>query len=127
MKLRIKGNSVRLRLTQSEVDQFNQKGFFEQRCIFGPAENQQLTYRIEKKDGILDLAADFNLGTVVVFIPTEMGENWAATEEVGMENQQPLSGEDSMRMLIEKDFQCLKPRPEEDESDNYPNPEALHL
>lgn len=127
MKLRIKGNSVRLRLTQTEVDQFNQKGYFEEICVFGPVENQQLTYRLEKKDDISDLSADFISGKVVVYIPSEVGENWASTEEVGMENHQPLPGEDSMRILVEKDFQCLKPRPDEDESDNFPNPEALHL
>ncbi len=127
MKIRIKENSVRLRLTQNEVDEFNRNGHYEQRCCFGPSPTGQLTYGLTKKEGISELSAHFESGNIKVYVPASMGEKWATTEEVGMENHQGLHDGSKLRILVEKDFQCLKPRPEEDETDNFPHPEAVQM
>jgi hypothetical protein len=51
-------------------------------------------------------------------------KTWAHSNQVGLQKDQFLSEEKSLKILIEKDLQCLTARPDEDESDNYPHPDA---
>jgi hypothetical protein len=44
MKIRIKGNSIRLRLTQSEVGQFVQEWIIKEQIQFGLKQNDTLEY-----------------------------------------------------------------------------------
>lgn len=116
MKIRIKGNSLRLRLTQTEVSKFNDEGIVSDSIDFG---NRQLIYSLQKGD-IEEIKADFNGEFITVCVPSILGSDWASSNQVGMQSKEgePLS------VLIEKDFQCLKARPDEDESDLYNNPLA---
>ena len=52
-----------------------------------------------------------------MFVPIEIANQWTDSEEISLEGN---DGE--LRLLIEKDFVCLKPRKDEDESDNFPHP-----
>ena len=47
-------------------------------------------------------------------------EEWANSDRVSLVNK----SENGISVLIEKDFQCLHKRPDEDESQNFPNPLA---
>jgi hypothetical protein len=123
MKLRIKGNSIRLRLSQSEVEEFNSSGFFEETTRLGTATNDVFYYRLQKSE-VLNIAAKLEDRRILVDIPTEMAGQWALSDQVGMEHYQETGRSEQLRILIEKDFQCLKPRAGEDESDNFPNSEA---
>jgi len=125
MKIRIRGNSVRLRLTQSEIDSFNQNGFFEQSCHFGAQTDNSFVYRLEKKVNLQQAEAQMTNGAITVYLPYEKATSWAESDQVGIEHVKKISDSDELRILVEKDFQCLKPRMEEDESDNFPNPQAL--
>jgi len=51
-----------------------------------------------------------------------LGQVWANSERVGLNHEQKVNGEASLTIVIEKDFQCLEPRPNEDQSDSFPNP-----
>ena len=46
MKIRIKGNSVRVRLTRSEVDHFAETGYLEESTEFG---NSHFLYALQSK------------------------------------------------------------------------------
>lgn len=117
MKLRIKDNSIRFRLTKSEVAELAQNGKFESSTQFV---NQKLTYVVESTtDKIITSSYDQN--RITVFIPKETLENWAASETVSLENTVEENAND-LKILIEKDFACLTERAGEDETDNYPNP-----
>jgi hypothetical protein len=54
-----------------------------------------------------------------------MAKDWCNTELVSLQAEQLVgdSGE-MLSILVEKDFSCLMDRKGEDESDNYPNPNA---
>ncbi len=123
MKIRIQGNSLRLRLSQSEVAKFNDTGEVSDGINFGPSSPVSLTYKLEQAD-LPQMSVVFVDNCINVYVPSEQGITWASSEhEVGMEHIQrfPETG-DSLRILIEKDFKCLADRPGEDESDNFPNP-----
>ena len=47
-----------------------------------------------------------------------------ATRQVGIEHNQSIGDESALRILVEKDFRCLQPRSDDDESDNFPNQNA---
>ena len=118
MKIRIKGNTVRLRLSKTEVDDFGANGFIEESTQFGP--DSKLAYSIRKAD-CKELQASFNQNKIEISVPENLATDWVNTEMVGLDNH---NGDDSaLQILIEKDFACLKERVGEDESDMFPHPE----
>jgi hypothetical protein len=117
MKIRIKGNSLRYRLTRSDVNTIIKEGRLEEHTEFG---NQTLAYALQTIPGY-DLSAEFNDNTITLFVPHSMIEQLANTDEVGFENEQG-----KLFLLVEKDFTCLD-NVAEDQSDNYPNPLAEKL
>lgn len=112
MKIRIKGNSLRYRLTKSDIERFFKDGYIEECISFG---NQKLTYALQRcEEG--ELKADLNDQKIVLDVPADMAMEWATTDRVGFENSNG-----ALYLLIEKDFKCLD-IVAEDQSDNYPNP-----
>jgi hypothetical protein len=118
MKLRLRGNSLRLRLTQSELKEVAERGSVADAVAFGP--RTKLTYRLEvSADGAL--RASFTEHEIRVLLPRPALERWLAPAEVGVRAEQPLGGGEMLSILVEKDFQCLAPG-EENQSDFFPNP-----
>jgi hypothetical protein len=112
MKIRIKGNSVRYRLTQSEVTQLWEKGHWEEQTQFA---SKTFLYAIEIQHAD-DLSADFTDNRITLYMPKVMVDELHDTDKVGFDG---WSG--PVRLLIEKDFACID-NTEEDQSDHYPNP-----
>jgi hypothetical protein len=112
MKIRIKGNSLRYRLTQSEVVKVWREGLLEEQTKLIP---ETFIYAIKVGD-TEQLSAEFTGNKIILHISKAMIEELHDTQRVGFDG---WSG--SVRLLIEKDFTCLD-NTEEDQSDNYPNP-----
>ena len=122
MKIRIKGNTVRLRLTQTEVKDFGMKGLVEEHTHFGTSDDAKLTYSLVKAD-CKELEASFDQNKIEVKVPQNLATVWVNTELVGLDNHGTQQNDDALKILIEKDFACLKERVGEDESDMFPHPE----
>jgi uncharacterized protein DUF7009 len=120
MKIRIKGNSLRIRLTRPEVDFFGTGGYLEEKTNFGKT---ALTYALKSKTGITELSADFSDNKITMFIPEQFAKKWITTEKVGYENEMEIGDGKKLFLLLEKDFKCLD-NTTEDQSDNYENPLA---
>ena len=112
MKIRIKDNSVRIRLTQSEVNELYQEGTILSRTEFL---EQSFVYAVERAD-LPELSVEFIENKITLKIPASLLEQLYATDIVGFEG---VSGK--VKLLLEKDFVCLD-NTLEDQSDNYPNP-----
>ncbi|MCB0520481.1 MAG: hypothetical protein H6577_04965 [Lewinellaceae bacterium] len=121
MKLRIQGNSIRLRLSQGEVQAFGETGKVEDSIAFGTSPGQRITYVLEL-GSIEKPTADFTGNQIKVSLPNKMGLAWATTDEVGIDFDMAIEDGHVLRILVEKDFKCLTDRAGEDESDNFPNP-----
>ncbi len=121
MKLRMRGDSVRLRLTRTEVKGLVDSGTVEEVTRFpgGTA----LRYRLAARAGIEAIGASFADGTLTVFLPAATARHWAESDEVGIRAALPFA-ERELSVLIEKDFPCLTGRPGEDDSDSFPTAEA---
>ncbi|AKK73965.1 hypothetical protein OK18_16370 [Chryseobacterium gallinarum] len=113
MKIRIKDNSVRFRLTQSEVSELGEKGMV---SSFTQFVDRPFIYTIEKTQDEA-LSAAFIENKIVMKIPETMVNALVSTDTVGFDGQ---TG--SVKLLVEKDFVCIDNTMEEDQSDNYPNP-----
>ncbi len=118
MKIRIKGNSVRLRLTKTEVETFCATGKILETTQFG---DKKLAYTLEARSGIASPEAYFSEDTISVYLPPEARQNWASSNRVGYSNHVDWNDEKALSILVEKDFTCLD-NTIEDQSDNYPNP-----
>jgi hypothetical protein len=122
MKLRIRGDSLRFRLTQGEASKLAGKVKVSESVHFSSSPKDILTYSLEASDSVTQLAALIDNGAISVRVPASMVQSWIDTDQVGIEDTQPISADRKLRISIEKDFQCLERRPEEDETDNFPHP-----
>ena len=120
MKLRILGNSVRLRVSQAEMSQIRSEGVVRQHVAFGPG--RRLAYELRTVAGGR-VGASFDEECVRVTLPLEVAERWQAPDEVSISGEQELPGGERLKILVEKDFQCLVPREDEDQSGLFPNPQ----
>lgn len=118
MKIRIKGNSVRFRLTKTEVETFCETGKVSENTSFG---DKTLTYTLESKQGIKVLEANYIKDSITLYLPIEQANGWATNTKVGFNNNVAWNNEQALSLLVEKDFTCLD-NTIEDQSDNYPNP-----
>ncbi len=120
MKIRIKGNSVRYRLTKTEVETFCKIGMHQETTEFP---SKKFTYALVAKEGIVVLEADFISDGIIIYFPKEELDFWATSNRVGYSNTTDWNDPDTLSLLVEKDFTCLD-NTIEDQSDNYPNPLA---
>lgn len=121
MKLRIHGNSIRLRLNRAEVAQFGDKGVVEDTIQFGPG--AALAYSLERSgDGSIPHAT-FEGGAIRITVPSEAAGEWTTTERVDIRGEQQIEEGDTLSITVEKDFQCLH-KDDEENAEAYPNPAA---
>ena len=114
MKLRIRGNTLRLRLTRPEVEALHEHGKVEDASAF--PDGARFRYALELA---ATTTATFDEAGIIVSLARPEGEAWCVSETVG------ISAEvGPMQLLIEKDFACMKPREGEDPSEMYPHPNA---
>jgi len=119
MKLRLRDDSLRLRLMQSEVDALNADGLVESRTRLPGGE---LVYALRADAAAEFVAARLEDGRITVSIPADIARDWAMTDVVSVQGEQPLDRGAVLHILVEKDFRCLVPREGENESDMYPHP-----
>lgn len=122
MKLRILDNSVRLRLTRAEVDTVCEEGRIEGRTRF--IETRDFSYVLESSRATTTPSASFDGKTIRVRLPETTVREWGASEQVSIRSESTLTGGETLSLLVEKDFACLAPRKDEDESDMYPHPRS---
>ncbi len=120
MKLRIRSNSVRFRLTQGEVQQFAESGRIEASIDFGGKASDRLGYELAMTEETI-VRASFAVRRITVLIPENEARSWAQSSQVGIEATQQIDEGKTLQILVEKDFACLEPR-SEDDLDTFPNP-----
>ncbi|WP_299535620.1 hypothetical protein [Ulvibacterium sp.] len=120
MKIRIRGNSVRFRLTKSEVSELCRAGYFEEKTEFDTSE---FTYAIKASAVHENLFVSFNGNRILLYIPNILLMDWDTTDRVGFYHNQSLQRGNMLKLTLEKDFMCMD-ETTEDQSDNYPNPKA---
>lgn len=123
MKLRIRGNSIRLRLKRGEVESLAAGNKLIEETEFP---GTVFSYSLELSDNE-DMVSSFDNGRIEISMPREIIPEWADTDLVTLYTEQELPGDGKLEILVEKDFTCLEPghhRNCEDDQDTYPHPSA---
>jgi hypothetical protein len=123
MKLRIKGNTLRVRVSRSEVTRLLAGDCLEETIYFTPEKNAKFTYALRQDTSLSRVAVQYIENRLVILLPTDQATDWGVTDQVGIAENIALGNFGSLGVLIEKDFACLD-RSEEDNEDTFPNPSA---
>ena len=120
MKIRLRGQSVRLRLGRSEVARLAGGEAVEETTAFGPADARFGCVLLS------DVRAEaightFDAGRLIVRVPARQIGDWANGDAVGFDADLP-AGDQSFRLLVEKDFVCIDDESGEPQDDAFPNP-----
>ena len=109
MKLRLEENSLRLRLSEAEVQQFAATGRVAYTIAFGPGAGQTLLYALERLPAASPATAvqvRYEAGALAVEVPFTMAQNWTDTENIGFKEQVLVADGQELRILVEKDLDC---------------------
>lgn len=117
MKIRIKGPSVRIRLSRSEVAKLVQEGRVAEHTPFGQT---AFHYVLQSRPDGEGLSAQLEGSTITMFVPQRLIQDWDTNDLITIDNYMP-AGDGQLYLLLEKDFQCIDATGE-DQSDNYVNP-----
>jgi hypothetical protein len=123
MKLRIKGNSLRLRVSRSELALFQAGGRIEETIRFTAAPEATLTYALESALRSSPVSVRYGSREVTVILSQDRARIWGAEDEVGVYTTLDMGPAGSLEVVVEKDFACLD-RSDEDNSDTFANPVA---
>jgi hypothetical protein len=120
MKLRIKGDSLRLRIAPSEMARLLQDGRVEETVHFGADRDARLTYALEREDAGEPLSVRYEPGSVTVTLPSHSAREWAEGDAVGVYGAVNF-GPTRLEIAVEKDWACLD-KSDSDNVDTFPNP-----
>lgn len=123
MKLRIKGNSIRLRITRSEVLKLIAAGRIEETVYFAPSAEYSLTYALVSEAALNSPQIRSRSSEVAIVVPKEQAVTWAETDRVGIYAKIDVGLHGTLDISVEKDFACLD-RSDADNIDTFPHPMA---
>ena len=123
MKLRIKGNSLRLRVSRSELARFQAGGRIEETIHFTAAADATLTYALESALKPSPVTVRYGSSEVTVILSKDRARIWSDESEVGVYTTLDIGAAGSLEVAVEKDFACLD-RSDEDNRDTFANPVA---
>ena len=123
MKLRIKGNSIRLRVSRSDLAKLAQSGAIQDEVHFSSHPRDAWVYGIARKQAVSAPTVEFDEKRVLVVVGDEDVRRWLSTEEVGIYFSLNIGVHGMLEIALEKDFACLD-RSDEENSDTFPNPLA---
>jgi hypothetical protein len=118
MKLRIKGNSLRMRLTRSDVSKLSATGYLEEQTRFA---GNLFKYALQVAEDAAELSAALEANTITMFVPRSFVKDWPVNDVVGCNANMRISETENLYLLLEKDFVCLD-ETHEDQADNFENP-----
>ena len=115
MKLRLQGNTLRLRLRRSEIERLAQSGKVCEVVAFG---DTPWTYSLVLEDAVPQPRAQLHATGICVLIPRAQGLAWCQGTETGI-----ASTDVSPTVLIERDF-VRTAVVEPDDFDRFTNPRS---
>jgi hypothetical protein len=120
VKLRLLDDSIRLRLSQGEVQTAEHNGSVEGQTRFPGG--KALIVALESTDATT-ASASLEGNRLVVGLPAQEIGRWANDDTaVSLHGEVALADGSQLTLLVEKDFRCITPREGEDQSDLFPNP-----
>jgi len=123
MKLRIKGNSLRLRVSHSELVRILNGGRVTETIRFAPAQEAMLTYALDSAQQPSAITVQYKPQELTVTLSRDQAAIWGSDGEIGVHGTVNIGAEGVLEVIVEKDFACLD-RSDEENLDAFPNPHA---
>ena len=120
MKLRIKGNSLRLRITPSELERLLEDGRIQETIHFASHPEARLTYALEHTPLAERMVIRYMPGEVLVLVSSDAAGHWASGPDVGIYGEF-TTRYGTVELAIEKDLACLD-KSDAENADTFPNP-----
>ena len=122
MKLRIKGNSIRLRVMRSELERLQAGQRLEESVQFAPTIDGVLRYSLALDASTsVPISVSFRSHEIATLISREQLDGWSVEAQVGLYATLPITANTSLEVAIEKDFACLDSN-DADNADTFANP-----
>ncbi len=118
MKIRIKDNTIRFRLSQTEVQVLLKEEQIQSQTVF--PNGNIFVYSlvgVEEEDN-----ARIENNIIEIQIEKNKIKHWATTNDEGIYLNLKIPQNNDLKIAVEKDFKCLQERENEDESDLFDNP-----
>lgn len=125
MKVRLRGQSIRFRLSRGEVADLAAGRAVVNRTTLTP--DHSLAFALQPDRTATTVKSVLDGGLLTFALPTRQVAELAGTEAVGFSTHLIINDGVSLRVLIEKDFQCLDHPAGEPQDDAYPNPSVVCL
>ncbi|TGE27637.1 DUF7009 family protein [Hymenobacter metallicola] len=105
MKLRLEDNSLRLRLSEAEVQQFAETGRVAVSLSLGPTNSDSLTYALERAESE-EFRITHGAGAITVKVPAALALHWTGTDQNGLAATLMMANDQPLKILVEKDLDC---------------------
>ena len=115
MKLRIKGDALRLRLSRTEVTRLVKVGSVTEVIHFAPGSSLEYSVSVGRELGVTYAA-----NHIAITLSAEEVRAWATSDQDGIYGE--AGG--ALTVTVEKDFACLD-RTDAENADMSPNPKAM--
>lgn len=120
MKVRLKGDSIRLRLTQSEVKQLSERTAVHETVHLTPVNNLSFSLETWHLNVPSIKPSQYHIR---ISLPAAQVTSWCNdVANLSLSFRLDNGQSNGLALLIEKDLACLTPRPEE--TDQFPHPQA---
>ena len=120
MKIRMQSNSIRYRLKEPEVHEFKDAGIITESIQLGTNSDSIIHFKLQKSTN-QHISVQFENNTTIIQIPQDIADDWTNTNSVGFDAAIDLENGRLLKVLVEKDFECLEAGKEENIG-AYPNP-----
>lgn len=105
MKLRLAEHSLRLRLSEADLQQLAATGRVAVVLALGSTPAETLTYALERT-AAKELDVTYKAGAVTVQVPAALADAWLAAPENGLAATLQTAENQPLRILVEKDLDC---------------------
>jgi hypothetical protein len=124
MKLRVRHNSIRFRLAQSDVHNLRISGRCGETILFPGGSRLEYVLLASRTRKV---GAVFSEGVVSISVPEDQLTAWHSSSQVGISAAVEVYPGMELEVLVEKDFRCLDVSVLEDQSDMFENPLDAHV
>ena len=103
MKIRIRGNTIRIRLEEDEISKISNGETVVNTTVFSPLD--RLIFSISKWN-LSVFGAEMKDGATLISIPSELLESWSPNSEFSIEGVIENGLERGLKILFEVDLPC---------------------
>jgi hypothetical protein len=115
LKLRVKGNTLRLRVARSELAKLLAGNRVEEAIHFAPEPNAELRYALTVDPASDGTHVSYRPGDIMVTVSADQMRTWGEESQVGIYTTLDIGHTEPLEVAIEKDFACL----DGNDADNY--------